>query len=88
MIQVLADDHPSQQTHCGHAAIDHCRWDRRRGHCGAGVAGILRADVAMDEEFGWLDIQLFADVFPDEDQGVATFAAGAGFRLMAMLNTG
>ena len=35
------------------------------------------ADVTMHEETGWLNVQLFADVFADLDQIHAALSAGA-----------
>ncbi len=86
VVLVFADHDPGQQPDRGHAAVDHGRRNRCRRDGFAGAAGILRADVAVDKEFGRLDIQLFGDVFADFDQAVAAVAAGAGRRLMAVFD--
>jgi hypothetical protein len=40
----------------------------------------------MDEETGWFNVQLFADVFADLDQILAAQAAGSTLGFMAMLD--
>jgi hypothetical protein len=86
VIQVFADNHPGQQSRGGHTAIDDGGWNRRRTDRFAGTAGILRTDVAMDEEAGRLDIELFADVFTDLDEILAALTTGARFRFMAVFD--
>ena len=63
MIQVLADEQPDIQAHGGPTALDDGGRNRRGRHRLAGTAGVLRADVAMNEEAGRLDIEVFAGVF-------------------------
>jgi hypothetical protein len=86
MIQVFGCYRPSQQTHRRHTAIYH----GGRNRCGSDghttSTGILRVDVAVDEELGRFDIQLFGDVFANLDQFPATLAAGARFRLVPVLD--
>ena len=65
----------------GQSAVDDRGRHRRGGDGFAGAAGVLRAKVAMDEEPGRFDIELFADVFADLDQVVSALAArAAAFR--------
>ena len=45
-----------------------------------------RADVAVHEEFGGFDIELFGDVFADFDQIATALFALAGLRLMAVFD--
>ena len=52
----------------------------------AGTTGVLRTDVAMDEEARRFDIQLFTDILTDLDQILSALATGAGFRFMAVLD--
>ena len=86
MVEVLARRHPCQQAVGGHAAIDH-RWrDRRRGHRFAGVACVLRADIAVHEEARRFHVQLLADVFTDLDQVGAALAALARFWFMVVFD--
>jgi hypothetical protein len=83
VIGVFADDHPGQQPRCSQAAVNDCSRDRGGRNGVAGAAGVLRANVAEDEEFGGLDVELLADILADHHQVFAALAAGAGFRLMA-----
>ncbi|MCY1424649.1 hypothetical protein D9M71_404050 [compost metagenome] len=87
MVEAFAGQDPAQQARRGHAAVD----DRRRQGGGADrlavAAAVLRADVAMDEEARRLYVQLLGDVLADQLQGTATFRAGAGRRLVAVLDT-
>lgn len=59
---------------------------RRRAHAFAGAAGILRADVAVHQEARRLDVELLADVFPDQYQALATGDALAGLGFVAVLD--
>ena len=40
----------------------------------------------MNEEAGWFDVELFADVFADFNQIMPALAAGARFRFVAMVD--
>ena len=62
--------------------------DRRGTDYFAGPAGVLRTNVAMDEETGGFDIELFADVFTDFDEILAALVTSARIRLMAVLMRG
>ena len=86
MIKVFLNQDPRMQARCGQSAVDdRCRhW--RGGDGFTGAAGILRADVTMDEETRRFDVELFADVFSDLDQIAPALATGARFRFVAMLN--
>lgn len=42
--------------------------------------------MPMDEEFSRFDIELFADVLTDFDQGGAALTAGAGFGFVAVFD--
>ena len=86
MIEEFADHHPGEQPDRRHATIDDRRRNRRGRDRLAGTAGVLRADMAMDEEPGGLDIQLFADVLADLDQIRAALATGARSRFMPLFN--
>jgi hypothetical protein len=88
MIQILLDQHPGMQARRGQPPVDDGRRHRRGGDGFAGTAGILRTNMAMDEETGRFDVQLLADVFTDLDQRTATVAAGAGFRFVPMFDAG
>ena len=57
-----------------------------RDHGFASPAGVLRADVAVHEEFGGFDVELFGDVFADFYQIAATLFALAGLRFMAVFD--
>ena len=87
MIQIFLDQDPCMETWSSQTAIN----NGSRHRCGddglAGAAGILRTNMAMDKETGRLNVELFADVFTDLDQIVATFATGARFRFVPMFNT-
>ena len=86
MIQVFADHDPRQQAHRRHAAINDGGRNRcRRDGC-TGTAGVLGADVAVNEELGGFDIQLFGDVFTDLDQVLTALTALAGLRFVKMVN--
>ena len=88
MIHEFADYHPSQHPGGGHSSFDEGR-DCRHGLYGlAASAGILGVDMTLYEELGWDDIEDFGDVLADEDQVFATLAAGAGVKVMAMLDPG
>jgi hypothetical protein len=63
MIQVFTDQHPNQQTHCRHATVDDGRGNRRGRNGFTVAARILRTNVTVDKELGWLDIELLGDVF-------------------------
>ena len=58
----------------------------RGGDGFAAAAGVLRADVTMDEETGRFDVELLADVFADLNQIVSALAASARFRFVAMVD--
>ncbi len=88
MVEEFADQHPGQQADCRHTAVDHGRRNRCRRDGFTGSAGILRADMAMDKEFGRLDVQLFGDVFADLDQVLAALAASARFGFVTVLDAG
>ena len=88
VVQVFADQDPDIQTHRRHPAIDHGGRDRCRRHRLAGPAGVLRTDVAMHEEAGGFDVQLFADVFANLDEVLAALPAGAGFRFVTVFDAG
>jgi hypothetical protein len=62
--------------------------DRFRADGFAGTAGILRANVTMNEKSGWFNIELFADIFPDLDEVFATLLASARIRFVSMLDSG
>jgi hypothetical protein len=76
----------STQADGRHAAIDHRRRDRGRAHGLAGAAGILRANVAMDEEARRFDVELLADVLADQRQCLAAPPTGAGRRFVPVLD--
>jgi hypothetical protein len=82
----LADSHPGQQPGGGQAAVDDRGGNRGGGDGLAGPAGVLRTDVAVHEEFGRVDVELFADVLADLHQVLATLAAGARFRLVPVFD--
>jgi superfamily II DNA or RNA helicase len=74
------------QANSRHAAVDHRRRNRRRTDGLAGAAGILWADVAMDEEARRFDVELLADILANQRQCLAALATGAGLRFMSMLD--
>ena len=82
VVQILAAGHPGQQAGRGKPAVNDGR--RHRGGLDglAGAAGILRPDVADDEEAGRLDIQLLADILTDLDQLALAVIARTRLRLM------
>ena len=86
VVQVFADDDPDVQADRRQTTVDHGRGDGRRSHRFAGPAGVLRADVAVNEESGGFDVELFADVFTDLDQVLAALPAGTGFRFVAVFD--
>jgi len=86
MIQIFLDQDPRMETWRSQTTIDDGSRHRRGDDGLAGAAGILRTNMAMDKETGRLNVKLFADVFTDLDQIVATFATGAGFRFVPMFN--
>lgn len=49
-------------------------------------AGVLRANVAMDEDTGGFDAGLLTEVFADRDEVPAAVAAGAGFGFLPVLD--
>lgn len=86
VIEVFGRDDPGQQAHCRHTAVDHCGWYGFRRDGFATPAGILWADVAVHEEFGGFDVQLFGDIFTDFYQIAAALFALAGLRFMAVFD--
>jgi hypothetical protein len=43
--------------------------------------------MAVDEELGWFNVQLFGDVFANLDQFAATLPTGARFRFVPVFDT-
>lgn len=62
------------------------RVERCRGNGLARPAGVMRANVTMDEKHGRFNVQLLGDVCADFDQCVATLATGARFGLVSMFD--
>ena len=44
--------------------------------------------MVMDKEAHWFHIELFADIFTDFDQVIATLTSGAGCWFMSVFNAG
>ena len=65
MIQVFTNQHPNQQTHRRHAAVDDGRGNVRGRNSYTVTARLLWSVVAVDKELGGLDIELLGDVFAD-----------------------
>jgi len=86
MVHILADHHPGQQASRGQAAINDSGGGRFSDDGLTVAAGVLRADVADDAELGWHDIQLLGDFLADQLQVLPAGAAGAGFRLMTLVD--
>ncbi len=86
MIEVLLRQHPGMQAGRGQACLDDRRRDRCSGHGFTVAAGVLRTDVAMDEEACRLDIEWLADVLADLDQVATAVPAGAGRRFVTVLD--
>ncbi len=86
MIQVFLDQDPRMQAGSGQSTIDERGGDRGRADGFAVTAGILRANMAMNEEAGRLDIQLLADVFADLDQIAPALSAGTRGRLVPVFD--
>jgi hypothetical protein len=86
MVEAFAYHHPSQQTYRRHASVYQGRRNRCGGNGHAAPTSILRADLAVDEELGRFNIQLFGDVFANLGQFPATLVTGARFRLVPMLD--
>ena len=74
------------QPRGGQAAVDEGGWHGGGTHRLAGAAGVLRADVAMDEEACRLHVELLAHILADLDQVAPALGAGAGGRFVAVLD--
>lgn len=88
VIGELVQDHPGQQRGGGQAAVDDRGGHRGSGDRFAGAAGVLRTDVADDPELGGDDVQLFADLFADQDPFLTALATGGGLRFVPHLDAG
>ena len=87
MIKGFGNSDPRQEASCCHAAIDDGGRYRFCDDGFAAPAGVLWADVAVQEEFGGFDVELFSDVFADFGQHTAALLALARCRFMTMLDT-
>lgn len=76
------------QTRRGQAAVYDGGGHRGGGDGFAIAAGVLRADMAMDEETRRFHVELLADVLANLDQSPATVATATGLWLVTMFNTG
>lgn len=86
MIHVLGNGHLGQQAGIGLTALDDGRGHRLGHDLLAGLAGVLRVDIAPDVEVQRLAGQPLADVLADGHQGTVTLRAGAAGRLVTDLH--